>query len=402
MTSGENGAPSAGGPRRTLLMITRNMPPLRGGMERLNLQIAIELQKAFDLLVVGPRGCAASLPGATVVEVDHRSLGWFLLAGLVRAVRLAARRRPAIVLAGSGVTAPLAFIAARVCGAQAAVYAHGLDLVAPHVAYRLGWLPFLRRMDRCIVNSRHTAALAHAAGIATERITVLNPGVAPVASSDQDAASRFRAQRGLQGRRVLVSVGRLTSRKGILEFVERSLPAIVSGCRDAVLVVIGDEAPDALAGSSKGMSERIAQAARHHGLEDHVRILGPLPEAELFDAYEAADALVFPVRDVPGDVEGFGMVAIEAAAHGVPTIAFAVGGIPDAVLDGHSGWLVPAGDYATFADRVLQTLRSPAPAAREDCRRFASRFFWDAFGIRLRRLFADWLGTAAVAAETPP
>ena len=156
MTSGEIGASAVGGPRQTVLMVTRNMPPLRGGMERLNLQIAIELQKGFDLLVVGPRGCAASLPAAvTVVEADHRSLGRFLLTALGRAVRLAARRRPALVLAGSGVTAPLAFVAARLCGAQAAVYAHGLDLVAPHVAYRLGWLPFLRRMDRCIVNSRH-------------------------------------------------------------------------------------------------------------------------------------------------------------------------------------------------------------------------------------------------------
>jgi phosphatidylinositol alpha-1,6-mannosyltransferase len=381
-------------------MVTRNMPPLRGGMERLNLEIAIELAKGFDLVVVGPRGCAASLPDAvTVVEADHRSLGRFLLAAFFRAVQLAARRRPALVLAGSGVTAPIAFVAARVSSAQAAVYAHGLDLVAPHAVYRLGWLPFLRRMDRCIVNSRHTSALAQAAGIPADRITVLNPGVAPAVSNDAGAASRFRERRGLDRRKVLISVGRLTARKGTLEFVEGSLPAIVAGCREAVFVIIGDEAPDALAGSGKGMFGRIADAARRIGLEDHVRILGPLSEPDLFDAYEAADVLVFPVREVPGDVEGFGMVAIEAAAHGVPTIAFAVGGIPDAVLDGHSGWLVPPGDYATFADRVLQSLASASQATRDECRTFASRFFWDAFGARLRRLCAGWLARAPLAPE---
>lgn len=373
-------------------MITRNMPPLRGGMERLNERMAIELEQGFDLLLVGPRGCAAVLPASiAVVEAGYRRLGGFLAAAFAQAMRLALRQRPALVFAGSGLTAPIALIAARACGARAVVYAHGLDLIAPHLVYRLCWRPFLRRMDRCIVNSRHTASLAQGIGMPAERIVVLNPGVAPVVAGDAEAAPKFRERHALQGRRVLLSVGRLTVRKGTLEFVEQCLPSIVAGCADAIFVVIGDEAPDALTGPASGMSERIIRAARRNGTEQNIRLLGPCSEADLLAAYDVADALVFPVRDIPGDVEGFGMVAIEAAAHGVPTIAFSVGGIPDAVLENRSGWLVPPGDYAQFARRVLERLLAPVPSMREECRLFASRFGWDAFGAKLRRLFAECL-----------
>src|SRR3546814_12930756 len=68
--------------------------------------------------------------------------------------------------------------------------------------------------------------------------------------------------------------------------------------------------------------------------------------------YKAASAHIFPVREIPGDPEGFGMVAVEAAAHGVPTIAFATGGIVDAVAEGESGRLIRPGDYGAFAGVV--------------------------------------------------
>jgi phosphatidylinositol alpha-1,6-mannosyltransferase len=96
---------------------------------------------------------------------------------------------------------------------------------------------------------------------------------------------------------------------------------------------------------------------------------------------------VFPVKDIPGDVEGFGMVALEAAAHGLPTVAFGAGGVPDAVADGVSGSLVPAGDYPQMAaciDRYLAgDWGSVSPAS---CVAFAEDFAWPGYGERLRSL----------------
>ena len=88
---------------------------------------------------------------------------------------------------------------------------------------------------------------------------------------------------------------------------------------------------------------------------------------------------MFPVRELPGDPEGFGMVAVEAAAHGLPTVAFATGGIVDAVDNGRSGHLVASGDYPGFAVAVSQTL-AQRDALRDTCIDFAQGFAWPAFG----------------------
>src|SRR3546814_1721721 len=85
-------------------------------------------------------------------------------------------------------------------------------------------------------------------------------------------------------------------------------------------------------------------------------LIGRIGDRELEDAWAASAVHVFPVREIPGDPEGFGMVAMEAAAHGVPTVAYAVGGVPDAVLDGTSGVLVQPGDEVGFAEAVDRTL----------------------------------------------
>jgi phosphatidylinositol alpha-1,6-mannosyltransferase len=376
--------------RARILLVTRNLPPLRGGMERLNLHMALELTREFDLDVIGPSGCAAELPEVIhVEEAPHRPLWRFLPNAFLRALRLARLRRPGVILAGSGLTAPIAWIAARLSSARAVVYVHGLDLVASHPVYRLLWRPFLRRMDLCIANSRHTAGLAKGIGIRSDRICVLNPGVELPPAIDPAVAAEFRARHGLGDRKLLLSVGRMTPRKGLLEFVERSLSAIVATQPHATLVIIGDEAPDALTGSAAGMGHRIMQAARGLGLQDNIRILGVCDDATLSAAYQAADAHVFPVRSIPGDVEGFGMVAIEAAAHGLATVAFVVGGVSDAVADGQSGWLVPADDYAQFTDRVVRVVaQSRTESVKAECRRFAQGFIWDVFGTRLHALLA--------------
>jgi phosphatidylinositol alpha-1,6-mannosyltransferase len=89
------------------------------------------------------------------------------------------------------------------------------------------------------------------------------------------------------------------------------------------------------------------------------------------------------VRHIPGDPEGFGMVAVEAAAHGLPSVAFATGGIVDAVAEGRSGRLVRPGDYAALSDAVISTL-AECESLRSSCIEFARRFAWPEFGVQLQ------------------
>jgi phosphatidylinositol alpha-1,6-mannosyltransferase len=366
-----------------ILLVTRNLPPLIGGMERLNWHLADELSKVADVRIIGPRGAADLAPSGIVVrEITGAPIARFLALALLAARREARRWRPDIVIAGSGLTAPIAYLAARACGARAVAYVHGLDVVVPSAIYRSLWWPALHRMDRLIANSRATAALCAGIGIDPAAIGVVHPGVAmPSLRDDDRAGGGFRDRHHLGDRRLLLSVGRLTDRKGLLQFVTQALPRIATGAPDVLLAVAGDAPVHALHARTQTAAQ-ILQAASDAGVAGHVRLLGPLSELELQAAYDAADLHVFPIREIPGDPEGFGMVAIEAAARGVPTVAFASGGVVDAVAHGRSGWLIPPGAYAEFADAVCRELDTRTCTAAS-CIAFARGFEWSSFGRQM-------------------
>lgn len=368
--------------RERAVLVTRNLPPLRGGMERLNLHVAIALSRRFALTVVGPAGCARFLPqGIEVREVPSASLPVFL-AGAVRATWAATSRPARLVLAGSGLTAPIAALAARRCGGASGAYVHGLDLVTRHPAYRAAWVPCMRRLGLAVANSANTAAIARDLGVAGGNIAVVHPGT-HLPPADDGTGEPLPLRSALGDGPLLLSVGRLTGRKGIAEFIEHSLPRIALSHPDVRLVIIGDNAPDALNRSRTDPRRRLDQAIARAGMAEHVVVLGPCDDRELSQAYAAADLHVFPVRHVPGDVEGFGMVAVEAAAHGLPTVAFATGGVPDAVADRTSGRLVAPGDYDAFSRQVCELLASDRAGLRESTRGFAQRFGWDRFDTAL-------------------
>jgi phosphatidylinositol alpha-1,6-mannosyltransferase len=368
-----------------MLVITRNLPPLCGGMERLNLHLVRELTQAFEVSVCGPEGCAKMLPDvATVAETPLRPLSRFLVQNALCALRLARRIRPQLVLAGSGLTVPAALAVGRACNAPVAAYLHGLDIVADHPLYRLIWRRSLRYLDAAFVNSRHTRALAVAAGVAETKLRVLHPGVR-IPAPNPDAALTFRRDFGLGERPLILSVGRLTARKGLAEFIAAVMPELVRAHPELMLIVIGGEARDALGEAGGGQRERIMKVAGTAGVESSVRLLGVQDDAVVTSAMWASSALVFPVLDLPGDVEGFGMVAMEAAAHGLPTVAFAVGGVSDAVSDPTSGRLLAAGDYPAMTAALSGCVNAARDAGAVAARvAYAENFGWPAFGRKLR------------------
>lgn len=370
---------------KRILHITRNLPPLVGGMERLNWHMADELSKQTDVRVIGPRGAAALKPARVMLsEVPLRPLPLFLVVAFFKSLWIALRWRPDVILAGSGLTAPLAWLASKASGARSAAYLHGLDITVNHALYRRLWRPVFRRLDCVIVNSTPTRDLALSAGVSPRRVSIVYPGVSlPQAPQPAERIGAFKAQHGLHGKKILLSVGRLTTRKGLLEFVHGALPAIVQAEPDVMLVIVG-EAPRNSLGAGIQTVDSIQAQADQSGVGGHLCFLGSINDAQLATVYEAADVHVFPVRHIPGDPEGFGMVAIEAAAHGTPTVAFATGGIVDAVREGQSGHLVHPGSYAGFAQMVLQVLADDSDVWRRRCHALSAQFAWTKLGEKVR------------------
>lgn len=374
--------------RLGILVVTRNLPPLVGGMERLVWHIVEALHESERVHVVGPQGCRDHLPAdVTASEISLRPMLRFFLGAALETITSARRLQPRLVLAGSGLTAPIAWLAARFAGATSVVYLHGLDIKVEHPVYRLLWRPFFRHFDGVLVNSHYTRGLALEAGISPDRIEILNPGVAlPDLTRAQNQRNEFRKHFELGDHPIMLYVGRINARKGLSVFARHILPAINRALPDARLVVIGGEPRNALQ-NTPGEWNKVERALTELSLTHTVEFLGPQDDEMLSMAYMAADVMVFPVQDIPGDIEGFGMVAIEAAAHNLPTVAFAVGGVPDAVNDGISGNLIAPGDNESFALETIKFL-DPHSRLRTTSRQFAESFCWQAFGERLRSLLA--------------
>jgi phosphatidylinositol alpha-1,6-mannosyltransferase len=370
-----------------ILMVTRNFPPLMGGMERFLHHAYLELCDSFQVALVGPSGCENYLPpNSCALTCPALPPARFLIHCQWQAYRLARSFRPDLIISGSGVTAPAAGFAGLLFKVPVVCFLYGLDIVASSPLYRWLFLPAIRSCSDFLVISQNTKRLAVQARIDPSRMHILHPGVAIPQSNENRKDQTFRDRIGAGSRPILLSVGRLTRRKGIVEFIDQALPQIVSECPEALFVVIGHEPSQALSGAS-GITHQIHEIAKTRNLTGNIMLLGRVNDETLWAAYAASQVFVFPVIEQPGDVEGFGMVAVEAAAHGLATVAFATGGVVDAVQDGVSGYLAEAGDYQRFARLVLAYLGSPHPQVTcQSCMNFARQFSWDLFGQRLREI----------------
>lgn len=375
-----------------ILMVTRNLPPLIGGMERLNQHICIELARDFSVQVCGPEGGAQYLP-------DHipyfgspaLPLGKFLIHNAWQTIRQAIAFKPHLIYAGSGVSAPAAELVGKIAGAKVVCYLHGLDIIAEHLLYKTFFLPRIRSCDAYLVNSLNTKQLAESRGMPCDRITILHPGVTiPSMTNSVSLASEFRKKIDAGNRPILLTVGRITSRKGIIEFIQHCLPVLAKEIPDILYVIIGEEPKKSLNTNRAGLTEKICTISKQTGLVDHVKLMGHVEDNTLTAAYFASQVHVFPIQEQEGDVEGFGMVAIEAAAHGLPTIAFASGGVPDAVSPGISGILIPPHRYDLLNESIILQLREGA-IMQKQCLDFSKYYSWENFGTRLRKFFHQQL-----------
>lgn len=212
-----------------IMHITRNLPPLVGGMERLNWHIANELSKKFQLQIVAPELARCEAPvNANFHGIPLKPLWLFVVKSVISGIKLAKSIRPNIVIAGSGLTAPTAFIVSKLFNVSSIAYVHGLDITVNNIIYRLIWLPFIRRMDKVIANSSYTANLAISMGVPADVITIIPPGVElKNHPTNTEETEGFLSKYDLKDRKILLSVGRLAERKGLRELVKYSLPKIV-------------------------------------------------------------------------------------------------------------------------------------------------------------------------------
>lgn len=339
-----------------ILVLTWNFPPRRGGMENLIGSLCHRLKKTHPLFVITSFAPSAGGQGDWIFRPRWPGFISFFLYAFCQGFLLL-WRDPGIkvILGGSALVIPIVILLAKIFCRNGVVLVHGSDLVYPSFLYQNLCVRWIGHCDRLVANSNFTASLAEIKKARRHAIHVIPPGV------DTESFALIKAkdaerEMGLEGRKVLLSVGRLVRRKGIKEFLERSLPRIVAEIPDLCFVIAGENPTDSLIHHEDVLGE-IKTIVRDMGLQNHVRLLGWVSDDDLARIYQVSDLMVLPALSLEEDVEGFGIVILEAAAAGVPCVATRVGGIPDAVEDGKSGILAGPGEYEFMSQTIVTLLR---------------------------------------------
>jgi phosphatidylinositol alpha-1,6-mannosyltransferase len=189
-----------------ITLVSRNFPPLTGGMERLVHQLYLDLQKSHQVALLGPDGCDDFVTADADVHATRISpTSVFLFLTLLKgAFSRSPAARPDIVIGGSGLVGPVVLMLASLARAKSLLLVHGLDIVADSRLYQWLFVPLLKRADLVVCNSKNTARLAMNAGVDAKRIATINPGVdVKGAEISHDDAKRAL---GFEGKTVLLSV----------------------------------------------------------------------------------------------------------------------------------------------------------------------------------------------------
>lgn len=356
--------------RPRVLVITPDFPPAKGGIQILAHRIVSSFE-GIDPVVI-----ALGHPDAPVFD---RSLGFptmrspgqvgsrsFTVLGLnVAAVALALRRRPDVVLSTHIVASPAAAWIRHQLGVPFVQYVHAKEVGAKPSLARFA----LTRADRVVAVSRYTYGLAVSAGARPERVVLINPGV--------DLPAQAARARPADGSPTVLTISRLDDRYKGHDVVLRAMPLVRAEVPDVRWRVVGD-------GPMRAM---LQDRARNQGLGETVDFLGSITD-EARDTELACANVFCMVSRVPAGGfagEGFGIVYLEASAHGLPVVAGAAGGATDAVVGDETGLLVDPEDDVAVADALVKLLRDCELAARlgERGRARAARFSWEAAAERV-------------------
>jgi len=348
------------GDRRDILLITLGFPPARGGIQSC---LFARARLTPERIVV----LAPDMPGAGEFDREqsfpiHRWPAIFgqtpgvkrfsqLLFSLIFAWRLCKEYRIRHIECGQGLPFGVAAWWLRICkGIPYRIWTYGDDVVKP-AHWRLIrplLVNILQRAETVLAISEFTRAQVCALGVSPKTVRVIYPVLAsaqPPSHATSDAG----------GKATLLTVARLEARKGIHLIIEM-LPALREKHPDLRYVVAGD-------GPAKASLESLA---RQINVTEAVQFAGDVSENQLAALYASCDLFVMlpTPAEQDGEVEGFGMVYLEAAASGRPSVAWDTGGVAEAVIHMHTGLVVRKDDLMAAQEAILTLLNDHALRAK--------------------------------------
>jgi len=276
---------------------------------------------------------------------------------------------------------------------------HGLDVVFPNATFQHKILPRFRHFQSIIAVSQATAQAAIQRGISPEKIIVIPNGVdhdiafyEPDAVARQTFLQKYKAV--LQGKITLILMGRPVLRKGFSWFLRSVFPLLPPDYHVLIIGPFRQKKPFSsrimglLPGGFReqlelmfGMpsdEDNLREVLQSPDVQGRVQHLGRLPFPDILQIMSSAQAFIMPNIPVAGDMEGFGLVCLEANLRGLPVFAADLEGITDAVQDQKNGWRIPAKDRDSWLEALGILHRDPAYV--HDFGQHAKQYVLDHFG----------------------
>ncbi|HZD98389.1 MAG TPA: glycosyltransferase family 4 protein [Micromonosporaceae bacterium] len=342
------------------LLVTNDFPPRPGGIQQFVHNLAVRQPTGSVVVYCSQWRGSADFDAVQPFPVIREDTSVLLPTPRVARRAAAIAREHGCDTAWFGAAAPLALLADGLRRRAGITWA-----VAQTHGHEVGWAALpggraaLKRIARGVdvVTYLSEYQRVRLAPLMQGRTTMrhLAPGVDVEKFRPDVDGTAVRDRYGLGERPVVVCVSRLVPRKG-QDTLIRAFPDVVRQVPDAMLLIV----------SGGPYRDKLKALARDSGVGEHIVFTGSVPYDELPTYYAAGDVYAMPCRTRGRvlDVEGLGIVYLEASASGKPVVAGDSGGAPDAVLDGETGYVVGGRDVTTLAKRLVELLDDRALAAR--------------------------------------
>ena len=376
------------------LLLTENFPPKEGGSGRWFWELYSRLPNDKVLIVANdiPEGREFDKTHELdIVRIELESTEWGLAStkGLgfywetIRKV-LKLIKEHGIEEVHCGRVIPEGVIARALkllAGARYNCFVHGEDVetAATSREHSLLVKNVCKNASMLICNSENTANIVHKLGFDSgSKCEVLHPGVDTSRFEVAAPDTSFRQQMGWSGKRVLLTVGRLQRRKG-QDFLIKSMPALLKEFPDLFYAVVG-----------RGECyDELISLVDQHKLHDNVCVYPDMDDEALIKCYQQCDIFILPNRTIDNDIEGFGMVLVEAQVCGKPVIAGDSGGTRETMNIGKTGHIIDCSSTENLLNGLSPILRNPEIVDGEvNIADYAkNRFNWDQHVAKAKRLF---------------
>lgn len=376
------------------LLLTENFPPKEGGSGRWFWELYSRLPNDKVLIVANdtPEGREFDKTHELdIVRIELESTEWGLAStkGLgfywetIRKV-LKLIKEHDIEEVHCGRVIPEGVIARALkllAGARYNCFVHGEDVetAATSREHSLIVQNVCKNASMLICNSENTANIVRKLGFDSgSKCEVLHPGVDTSRFEVAAPDTSFRQKMGWSGKRVLLTVGRLQRRKG-QDFLIKSMPALLKEFPDLFYAVVG-----------RGECyDELISLVDQHKLHDNVCVYPNMDDEALIKCYQQCDIFILPNRTIDNDIEGFGMVLVEAQVCGKPVIAGDSGGTRETMNIGKTGHIIDCGSTENLLNGLRPILRHREIVDGEvDIADYAKkRFNWDQHVAKAKRLF---------------